>query len=69
MYEFILIVSFMNGPVEEKLFAGSFPTGEACIAYAKNAYPIGDKEWMGYDCYHEEVYEMLTNKNKPAMTL
>jgi len=60
--EFILFVTMPNGPAEETLFAGSFPNNQACIAYAKQNYPIDGKGWIAYKCIHEDVHEYLENK-------
>jgi hypothetical protein len=57
--EFILFITMQNGPVEETLFGGSFPNGEACIAYAKQNYPIDNKRWIAYKCIHEDVHDYL----------
>lgn len=67
--EFVLFVTMQNGPVEETLFGGSFPNGEACIAYAKQNYPIDGKGWIAYKCIHEDLHEYLESKKEIRVNL
>ena len=62
--EFILFVTMQNGPVEETLFAGSYPTNQACLAYAYHNYPIDGKGWIAYKCIHEDLLEYLESKKE-----
>ena len=67
--EFILFVTMQNGPVEETLFGGSFPNNQACIAYAKQNYPIDNRRWIAYKCIHEDVHEYLESKKDIRVNL
>ena len=67
--EFILFVTMPNGPAEETLFGGSFPNGEACIAYAKQNYSVEGKGWIAYKCIHEDVHEYLENKKGKGLDI
>ena len=62
--EFVLFVTMQNGPAEETLFAGSFPTNQACLAYAYHHYPIDGKGWIAYKCIHEDLLEYLESKKE-----
>ena len=67
--EFILFVTMQNGPAEETLFGGSFPNNQACIAYAKQNYPIDNRRWIAYKCIHEDVHEYLESKKEIRVNL
>ena len=67
--EFVLFVTMESGPTEETLFGGSFPTSEACIAYAKNHYPIDGRGWIAYKCIHEDLHEYLESKKEIRVNL
>ena len=67
--EFVLFVTFQNGPAEETLFAGSFPNNHACIAYAKQNYPIDNRRWIAYKCIHEDLHEYLESKKDIKVNL
>ena len=67
--EFILFITMQNGPAEETLFGGSFPNNQACIAYAKQNYPIDNRRWIAYKCIHEDVHEYLESKKEIRVNL
>jgi len=67
--EFVLFVTMQNGPVEETLFGGSFPTNQACLAYAYKNYPIDGRGWIAYKCIHEDLHEYLESKKDIRVNL
>ena len=67
--EFVLFVTMQNGPAEESLFGGSFPTNQACLAYAYKNYPIDGRGWIAYKCIHEDLHEYLESKKDIRVNL
>ena len=67
--EFVLFVTMQNGPAEETLFGGSFPTNQACLAYAYKNYPIDGRGWIAYKCIHEDLHEYLESKKDIRVNL